>query len=100
MTHSINRVEAKDVCEIVHTGEVSAEDAIEILDEVWRDDTYQDSPFFLWDVARCEAFPDFNQFMAIADHARSDKPANGSTHITFYSSAYASSMLAHAAGIH
>ena len=81
------------ICEIFVTGEIEPEIAIAHLDEIWASETYRRSRFVLWNVENCDAFPDFNQFVRIVNHARNHKPDGGPTLIAFYSPAFSNSML-------
>ena len=94
MQFSINDLDNGDVCEIVVTGEISASSAIDMLEEVWQSDVYQAARCVLWDVERCEAFPDFNDFMTIVNFTRANKPNSGPSYIAFYSYTFSNSMLA------
>ena len=81
------------ICEIFVTGAMETAAAIDMLDEIWVHDLYQNARFVIWDVERCEAFPDFNQFVRIVNHVRAHKPEGGPELIAFQSSAFSNSML-------
>jgi len=81
------------VCVIVLTGNVGAERAITLLDSVWQNAIYAKSRYVIWDLENCGTFPDFNEFVLIANYARKHKPKNGPARIAFCSATFENSML-------
>ena len=94
MHYSVNNLDDGDICEIIVTGEITADGAIEMLEDVWQTDLYKASRCVFWDVERCEAFPNFNEFVSIVNFTRANKPKSGPTYIAFYSYTFSNSMLA------
>ena len=82
-----------EICEIFVAGAVESEAAIDMLNKIWVHDLYKNARFVIWDVEQCEAFPDFNQFVRIVNHARAHKPEGGPALIAFQSSAFSNTML-------
>ena len=93
MQYSITRQDDADICEIIISGQVTAEQAMQGLDEVWANDLYRHARFVIFDVERCEDYPDFNQLSKLVNYTLANKPAGGPTHIAYYSSNFANTMI-------
>lgn len=93
MEYQILGDKAPRVCEIVVSGDVDPAQAISMLDHVWQAREYRQANYVIWNLEMVDAFPDFNHFVLIVNHARKHKPKLGPTQIAFCSSSFANSML-------
>lgn len=93
MEYTISKADNSEVCKVTLRGKVDVEPTKNMLTTVWQEPRYKLSRFVIWDLEACEAFPDFNEFVHIVNHARKNKPADGPCRIAFCSSTFENSML-------